>query len=110
MDYSRQADSSVLVEQVQEAADLSRCGASSRRLTRATETAALDALPSLWAPSACSTTESTRGSSIGLKQLPTASVILGCRRAPCKTLTRAGRSLAACNMKTIPLEGTGCLR
>ena len=61
--------------------------------------AAWEAPASLWAPSACSTTESTRGRSIGLKQLPTASVILGCSRTLCKTPTRAGSSLEACTDK-----------
>ena len=97
-----------LHHQQEEAADLARCGVSSTRLTSATEMAAWDALLFFWAPHDCSTRESIRGSSIGLKQLPTASVMLGCRRASCNTVTRAGSGLATCTDR-IPSHMSGVL-
>ena len=62
----------------------------------ATEICAWDA--PLWLPveSACSTRESTNGSSTGRKQLPTASVMLGRSRALCKELAMACSCMGAC--------------
>jgi hypothetical protein len=65
-------------------AHLSRCGARSNRLTRATEMAAWEALEHVALLRRASTKALTRDSSTGRKQLPIARVRLGRMRRLCK--------------------------
>ena len=67
---------------------LARCGASSKRLMSATAICTWDALHSRSPLSCPSTRASTSGSSIGRKQLATASVMLGCSSASCSATAR----------------------